>query len=352
MPYQVDVFKRVFRKADGRDLFLYGYNEHTLEPLEEDVSEIAKGGELRWHPFRQEWNVYAAHRQNRTFKPSQADDPLAPSVPGGAKTEIPFTDFEMAVFGNKFTSLHEEAPVPSHDGLYKSDRAAGHCEVVVFGPEHEGNLWTIGQAKRRLLVEVWIDRYRHLYDGGAQFVLPFENRGDAVGVTLHHPHGQIYSFPFVPSIQARTAATFRNGYDLSSEMARSRQVYGVAADKGVSAFCPPYARFPYEVWIAPDKRHAGPWTFSDEERDGFAKLLGETCRRYDALFGQSTPYMLSLHAAPLGEHETFHFTAQFYPLLRAPGRVKYLASVEQSTGTFTVDVMPEYAAGQLRAACQ
>jgi len=102
------------------------------------------------------------------------------------------------------------------------------------------------------------------------------------------------------------------------------------------------------VWIAPDQRHPGPWTFSEEELGGFAELLGDMCRRYDVLFKQATPYMLSLHAAPVGTEETFHFTAQFYPLLRSNARVKYLASVEQSTGAFTVDVMPETAAQALR----
>lgn len=342
------VYKRVFKKSDGRDLLLFGYEAHELEPLDEDVSEIAKGGELRWHPFRQEWNIYAAHRQNRTFKPSAADDPLAPSQPNGPKTEIPFNDFELAVFENKFTSLHEHAPALVESEFFTGGQALGRCEVIVFDPENDGNLWSIGQSKRRLLVEAWIDRYRHLYDAGAKFVLPFENRGDEVGVTLHHPHGQIYSFPFVPSVQARAAQTFRNGYDLSSELDRINPDYGICEAQGLTAFCPPYARFPYEVWIVPNKRRAGPWCFSGEERDGFATLLGDICRRYDTLFGQRMPYMLSLHAAPAGEESTFHFTAQFYPLLRAKGRVKYLASVEQSTGTFTIDVMPELAAKQLR----
>jgi len=117
----------------------------------------------------------------------------------------------------------------------------------------------------------------------------------------------------------------------------------------VSAFCPAYARFPFETWIAPKERVAGPWDFNAEQLDGFAHLLGDITRRYDAYFQRPTAYMLSLHAAPVGTEDSFHFTAQFYPLLRAPDRVKYLASVEQSTGTFTVDVMPEMAAQTLRA---
>jgi len=157
--------------------------------------------------------------------------------------------------------------------------------------------------------------------------MPFENRGDEVGVTQHHPHGQIYAFPFVPKVQQDAVKAFAEGYNLSQDINRYKADYAVTEAGGLCAFCPPYARFPFETWIAPYKRHDGPWTFSEEK----------------------TPYMLSLHAAPKSAQGKFHFTAQFYPLLRSPERVKYLASVEQATGAFTVDVMPEMAAKTLRA---
>lgn len=342
------VHVRHFRKEDGRSLFLYGYAPHTEAPQPQTADEVAKGGELRFHPLRQQWNVYAPHRQNRTFKPSSADDPLAPTKPGGPETEIPFTDFELAIFENKFTSLHREAPVPPSIEWLELSRAAGHCDVIVYGPEAEGNLHSIGQDKRRLLLEAWIDRYKALFAAGHKFVLPFENRGDEVGVTLHHPHGQIYAFPFIPDVQQKAANAFESGYDLAADIARWQEDYVVAEQGGISAFCPPYARFPFEVWIAPQKRHAGPWNFSEEEKDGYAALLGEVTRRYDALFERPTAYMMTLHAAPVGYEDSFHFTTKFYPLLRAKNRVKYLASVEQSTGVFTVDVMPEFAAKKFR----
>lgn len=343
-----DIHFRSFQKRDGRDLFLYGYEPHTETPLPQDDFEVAKGGELRWHPLRREQNIYAAHRQNRTFKPSVADDPLAASVPGMPPTEVPFTDFELAVFENKFTSLHAEAPEPSPIAGDNANRAIGRCDVVIYGPEATGNLHSIGQAKRRLLIEAWIDRYHALFAQGCKYVLPFENRGDAVGVTLAHPHGQIYAFPFIPRVQRDALSSFDEGYDLAAYIKNKKPDFGVTSAGGIEAFCPSYARFPYEVWLAPQTRKAGPWDFTEEEKDGFAHLLGDMTRRYDAFFEGPTAYMLSLHAAPLGRSENWHFTAQFYPLLRSPGRVKYLASVEQSTGTFTVDVMPETAAKILR----
>jgi UDPglucose--hexose-1-phosphate uridylyltransferase len=344
---QPAIYRRRHRKRDGRDLWLYGYAPHSETPQPEDDFEVAKGGELRFHPLRQDWNLYAPHRQNRTFKPSAADDPLAPTQPGGVATEIPFMDFELAIFENKFTSLHRDAPRPHTVPGVDSQIAKGHCDVVVYTPEREGNLHTVGQDRRHLLLAAWNDRYEALFDRGAEFVLPFESRGDAVGVTLHHPHGQIYAFPHVPEVQRKAAQAFAEGYDLSSVM-RGWGDYEVCHAGGLKAVCPPYARFPFEVWIIPERPVRGPWDFDATEADGFAHLLGDLTRRYDAYFEGPTAYMLGLHAAPASATD-WQFTAQFYPLLRAPGRVKYLASVEQHTGAFTVDVMPDFAAKTLRA---
>jgi UDPglucose--hexose-1-phosphate uridylyltransferase len=342
------IHRRSFRKADGRMLYLYGFSPHDEAPMDEDCDAIAKGGELRFHPLRQEWNVYAAHRQNRTFKPAASDDPLAPQRQGGPPTEIPFADFEVAVFENKFAAFHPDADTPDAIAGVAAKGAKGACEVIVYTPEKTGNLTSIGQSRRELLIAAWIDRYRDLFAKGCQAVLPFENRGDAVGVTLHHPHGQIYGFADIPVVQQRAIEAFAEGYDLASDIKLSGDDLGIASVGAVAAFAPRYARFPYEVWIAPHQPRQGPWDMTAEERGGFAELLGDITRRYDALFGEDTPYMLGLHAAPAGGAAGYHFTAQFYPLLRAPGRIKYFASVEQHSGVFTVDVMPEVTAAALR----
>ena len=343
------IYRRSFTKRDGRNLYLYGYQPHELEPLSEEDFMPSKGGELRYHPLRREWNVYAPHRQNRTFKPSAADDPLAPSRSGGPPTEIPFEDFELAVFENKFTNFHERAEAPAQVDGCDTATAKGHCDVIVYGPESHGNLNRIGQDKRRLLIAAWNDRYDTLYSAGHKFVLPFENRGDEVGVTLHHPHGQIYAFPFIPNTQKAALNSFQDGYDLAAAIRGFKDKYEILSAGGLSAFCPPFARFPFEVWIAPETFAPCPRHFDETQSDGFAYLLGEITRRYDAYFERETAYMLSLQAAPLGHEDVFHFTAQFYPLLRSKTKAKFLASVEQSTGVFTVDVMPAQAAKTLRA---
>lgn len=342
------VYCRDHAKSDGRPLYLYGYAPHRGEGVAGEGLDMNAGAELRRHPLRGTWSIYAANRNNRTFKPSAAADPLAPSKPGQPLTEIPFEDFELCVFGNRFPSLHATSPEPGPSAL-ETARATGACEVIVYAPESTGSLATLGQARRRLLLEAWIDRYQAHFADGAAFVLPFENRGDAVGVTLHHPHGQIYAFPIVPEPQAHALAAFEAGYDLAGQLTDWRAAdLAISEAGGLMAYAPPFARFPYEVWISGLEPVSGPWAFDETQADGFAHLLGDISARYDAFFGTDTPYMMTLHAAPYGRDGLFQFSAQFYPLLRAPGRVKYLASVEQSTGIFTVDVMPETTAKTLR----
>lgn len=351
------VYMREHRKDDGRMLRLYGRTPHDLAPIAQGPDAIEHdrgaqggvlGGELRYHPLRREWNVYAAHRQNRTFKPSLADDPLAPSIAGAAATEIPFTDFGLAIFENKFAAFHPSANRAAVLSGIAAEPAKGACDVVVYSPEAHGSLHTIGQDRRQVLIVALIERYETLFAQGCQYVLPFENRGDEVGVTLHHPHGQIYGFERTPVIQQRAVDAFASGYNLGAEITECLPDYGLGEDGGIAAFVPRFARFPYEVWLAPRTRREGPWDCSDEELDALAHWLGEITRRYDALFQQPAATMMAFHGAPRGGARGYHFTVQFYPLLRAPGRVKYLASVEQHTGTFTVDVMPETAVAALR----
>ncbi|MDJ0643927.1 MAG: galactose-1-phosphate uridylyltransferase [Erythrobacter sp.] len=341
-------YRRDHRKADGRMLYLYGREPHGMPLLPESKDDIAQGGEIRHHPLRKEWNVYAAHRQNRTFKPSSADDPLAPTRANGPETEIPFEDFELAIFENKFAAFHPSAGNAAALPGIDAEPARGACDVVVYASDATGSLHTIGNDRRQVLLAALIDRYEALFDAGCSYVLPFENRGDEVGVTLHHPHGQIYGFERVPEIQQRAINAFAGGYDLALEMTIALPEYGLGEQGGVAAFVPRYARFPYEVWLAPRIRRDGPWDCTEEELDGLAFWLGEITRRYDALFEQPAATMMAFHAAPREGSPGYHFTVQFYPLLRAPGRQKFLASVEQHTGTFTVDVMPESAASALR----
>ena len=345
------IFKRKFIKPDARHVLLYGYQAPDSDPVGPGLQADLASSELRWHPLRQEWSIYAAGRQNRTYKPVRADDPLAPTLPGGPETEIPFSAFEIAVFENRFPSLvrSDGWPGPATEAT-PTRQATGNCEVVVYTDAPDGSLATLSLSRRELLVRTWIDRYEDLFDAGCETVIPFENRGDEVGVTLHHPHGQIYGFDFTPPVQAAAAAAFADGFDLAGQLPGWKDDFEICRSGPVVAFAPPFARYPYETWIAPLHSRRGPWEFNDEEVTGLADLLGDVTRRLDKLFGRACPYMLSLHAAPKSAGSAFHFTVQVYPILRAPERLKYFASIEHAAGVFTVDVLPERAAAELRTA--
>ncbi len=344
------VHRRVHGKPDGRALYLYGWAAHESPMTEELEPGPVSRPHLRWHPLRAEWVAYASHRQERTFKPPAEFCPLCPAPPGGFPGEIPFADFEVAVFENRFPAFHSAAPAPPGGLPLPGGVARGRCEVVVYSAAHAGDLASLPAERRELLVRVWADRYRDLLGREEiAFVMPFENRGEAVGVTLHHPHGQIYAFPFVPPQVAPMAAAFRNGPVLADMRARIGDDYDIAGDEHAVAFVPPCARFPSEVWLMPRARHPGPWTFSDAEFASFGAALGETAARLDALYGRPMPYVCVLYAAPKGEERHFHFHVQFLPFLRTADRMKHLAGCELGAGTFLVDGLPERMAERLRA---
>lgn len=342
------MYKRVYRKKDGRMLYLYGLKENTLEPLQEGENLGQPQSHARWHPLRGEWVVYAASRQGRTFLPPKEFDPLAPTQPGGFPSEIPFSDFEIAVFQNRWPSLSPNAGQPP-EGLPVPVRDAhGECEVVVFTPEYTGSLGTLSDERRELLVQVWADRYRELLARpDIQFVMPFENRGEAIGVTLHHPHGQIYAYPWVPPLLQKEAAAFREKPVLV-ELLPSLGPYTVLEDEHTIACIPPYARYPYETWVFPKRFQPGLWTFSEAQMKSFAAVLGGVVRKLDRLFERPMPYIMALHAAPNGEEAHFHFHAEFYPALRTADKLKYLAGTEIAAGTFAMDALPEETAKVLR----
>ncbi|HET8728514.1 MAG TPA: galactose-1-phosphate uridylyltransferase [Alphaproteobacteria bacterium] len=341
--------RRVHVKPDGRRLHLYGWQPHDLPPTAEIEPVPLPAPHRRWHPFRREWVTYAAHRQARTFLPPAEYCPLCPTTEGGFASEIPFADFEVAVFENRFPAFHPQAPEPPGGLPVSVAGATGACEVMVYSSAHHGSLATLGQDRRELIVQVWIERYRELMARpDVAVVLPFENRGEAVGVTLHHPHGQIYAFPYVPPVQEAAARTFREGPVLVELLERMGETYLVASNATMAALVPPFARYPYEVWTAPYRPQPGPWTFTAAEHEDYVAILAEVVARYDGLFGKPFPYILSLHAAPKGEEATFHFHTQFYPPLRTAEKLKHLAGVEQAAGAFLMDALPEDTAAQLR----
>lgn len=315
--------------------------------------------ELRWNPLLSEWVITATARQDRTYQPAAAQCPLCPTRDANAPTEIPRADFDIAVFDNRFPALRREPPSPEVEAsdLYRVAPAQGVCEVVVYTPQHAGSLTDQPIAQIYKLILVWTDRYETL---GAlpfiRYVFIFENKGDVVGTTIHHPHGQIYAFPYIPPVVARELDAGREHRartgrcllcDIVSEEARDgRRI--VVQDDAFVAYVPFFARFPYEVHIAARAHHASLLSFADADRWSLARTLKQALTQYDALFAMSLPYMMVLHQAPVGGDADAHFHIEFYPLNRSQEKLKYRAGCESGAGTFVTDALPEQWAEQLR----
>ncbi|NLG68741.1 MAG: galactose-1-phosphate uridylyltransferase, partial [Firmicutes bacterium] len=330
--------------------------------------------ELRWHPLLGQWVVVAAHRQERTYKPPAEFCPLCPTRDPDHPTEIPDEDWDIAVFENRFPSFVEAAPPPQVSGTALSPvaPARGVCEVVVYSPDHDRTLAEQSVEHIRKLVEVWAHRYEELGRRPfVRYVMIFENRGEAVGVTLHHPHGQIYAFPFIPPIPERELQHAREHYEkpgrcllcavLAAERAAASAPGGdrrpgriVVENHDFVVFVPFFARFPYEAMLLP-RRHVGSLLeLGDAERWQLAEALKGILARYDALFGLRMPYMMVMHQAPtdrpVGGYPECHFHIEFLPIQRAPSKLKYLAGSESGAGTFITDATPEEMARPLRRA--
>jgi UDPglucose--hexose-1-phosphate uridylyltransferase len=324
--------------------------------------------ERRYDPTHDEWVTFATHRQDRTYKPSTADCPLCPTHPGGPATEVPREHYEIAVFDNRFPSLSPTPPAPdlAGDDLVPVEPAYGHCEVVVFTDDHEATLASVGERRVRLLVDAWAHRFRALAaDPKIGYVLPFENKGEAVGVTLHHPHGQIYAYPEVPPRPAREQRAARRHRERTGRCVfcdvvehESKDPSGRLVVEGTHflAGVPPWARFPYEVDIWA-RDHVGTLPELDAEaRDDLARVLSRVLAGYDEYFGFRTSYLLGVHSAPVNvpddERGLGHLHLEICPPHRGGGKLKYLAGSETFGGAFLTDVAPEVAGPRLRDAVE
>lgn len=352
----MDFYKQTITRDDGRTLYMYDHVPCTIPDHLQNVKfnealAISGHSHRRWHPLRNEWVTYSAARQNRTFKPAANACPLCPSIDSESGTDIPLENFNIVVFDNKFPAFRVDTiDAPIVTGIDTAP-AQGKCEVVVYTSQHEGNVGELSPEKLSLLVNVWADRYQDLRGKhNIKFVMPFENRGEEAGVTLHHPHGQIYAFDYCPPIIENAVKSFRQKNHIAAIIDQPDSPYIVMRDEFMTAFVPPFARYPYELWVAPNRFSPGLWDFSDDEKQSYATMIAKIVRLYDKFFERTAPYLYVMHAAPMGEDAYFHFSGQFYPLLRSPTKLKYLAGCEQGAGSFLSDVLPEDAAQTLRKA--
>lgn len=317
--------------------------------------------ELRYNPLLGEWTATATVRQDRTFLPPDDYCPLCPTEPGGFPTEIPAPTYDIVTFENKFPSLRRDPPEPAIEGddFYPVRPSKGVCEVVVFTPEHDSTLADQPVEQILKLILVWTDRTRVL--GSLEFVdyvFVFENKGKEVGVTLSHPHGQIYAYPFIPpyiskELRASAAHLDEKGSCLICDIAAresSERIRVIAESETFTAVIPFFARYPYEVHIYP-RRHLGLFTdLTAKETRGLAGILKQVLVGFDGLFERSFPYIMCVHQAPTdgGDHGHYHFHIEFFPPMRSATKLKYLAGSEAGAGMFINDTLPEEKAAELR----
>jgi UDPglucose--hexose-1-phosphate uridylyltransferase len=357
------ITKRVTRLSDGRELIYFDDADTRLSPsraadARPPAARPARPA-LRQDPLTGEWISIAAARQNRTFLPPVELDPLAPSTPGNL-TEIP-DNYDVAVFENKSPSFGPGLPEPGEAadldtiGLGRSLPGYGRCEVVCFGPQHTGSWADFTASRARTVVEAWADRTAALSRmPGVRQVFVFENRGPEIGVTLHHPHGQIYGYPYItPRTKSLQGSIASYGPGLMGDIldfeAKSERV--LIAGEHFTVFVPFAARWPVEVHMLPHRHVPDLAATTAGERDEIAVLYRRVLRGLDRLYSTPTPYIAAWHQAPVAEgRDEIRLMLEVTSPRRAADKLKFRAGSETAMGAFIGDVEPEAAAARLREA--
>ncbi|MGW0766544.1 galactose-1-phosphate uridylyltransferase [Streptomyces sp. NPDC002676] len=342
------------RLADGRELIYYDLRDDAARdavdrrPLERTHTT----SEVRHDVLLGDAVAVASHRQGRTYHPPADECPLCPSR-GGRLSEIPGSSYDVVVFENRFPSLAGDS---------------GRCEVVCFTSDHDASFADLTEEQARLVLEAWTDRTSELsHLPSVEQVFCFENRGAEIGVTLGHPHGQIYGYPFTTprtalmlrSLAAHKEATGgENLFDavLERELAGERVVL---EGEHWAAFVPYAAHWPYEVHLYPKRRVPDLLGLDEAARTEFPQVYLELLRRFDRIFGTGeppTPYIAAWHQAPFGDLEEFDGVSrddfalhlELFTIRRTSGKLKFLAGSESGMNVFINDVPPERAAERLR----
>jgi UDPglucose--hexose-1-phosphate uridylyltransferase len=359
--------RSITRLADGRELIYFDERDDAVhnEIDRRELPPPPAASQLRYDPLTDEWVSIAAHRQERTFLPPSDECPLCPSTPDRS-TEIPAYDYDVAVFENRFPSFSErigsapdEAPTP----LSPTRPGLGRCEVVCFTSDHNASFASLSPQRVRTVLDALADRTAELSAlPYVEQVFCFENRGVEIGVTLNHPHGQIYAYPFVtPRTRSMLAAADRHakrtgGGDLLSDVLAAERAAGlrvVAENEHWTAYVPAAARWPFEVHLAPHRKVPDIPALDDAERAAFGPIYLDVLRRFDGLFDVPMPYISAWHQAPVRDgRELAYLHLQLFSIRRAAGKLKYLAGSESGMGVFINDIRPEQAAQLLRSAAQ
>lgn len=314
--------------------------------------------ELRWHPLIGDWVMIASHRQARPQMPKD----WCPFCPGSGK--VP-EDYDVYKYDNDFPALSQQPPVPDDvaNDFFKVSPAYGKCEVILYSPGHTTTLPELSDGHMRKLVELWCERFNALKeDKKIKYIFIFENRGDVVGVTMPHPHGQIYGYSFIPKkleLELRNARQYHedhSGACLFGDLLENEKKFGkriIFANEHFTVFLPFFTEYPYGVYIFPNRHVQYITEFSDAERMALGTTIRDTVGMLDNLFGYRFPYMMCMHNAPVNAGDTsdyYHFHIEFFPPMRAADKQKFNASSETGAWAHCNPTAPEEKAQELREA--
>ena len=359
--------KHAAKLSDGRDLFYFDDAGSALpttrKPDQREPAERPEVAQMRLDSLTSEWVSVAAHRHARAFLPPANQCPLCPSTDENL-SELP-DRFDVAVFENKSPSFGPEL-LPAVDldfasveglELGATRKSVGRCEVVVFSPEHLGSLGALPVERVKTVIDALADRTEHLQSlAGVMQVFPFENRGQEIGVTLHHPHGQIYAYPFVtPRTQKLLSSIERFGADLFAETLEfeSASERVLIKSDSFTAYVPFAGRWPIEIHLLPHRhvQHLGQLT--EDEKAELASVYRRLLRSLDEIYDSPTPYIAAWHQAPLLQAgKNVRLQLQITSPRRAADKLKYLAGSESAMGAFIADFAPEKTAAQIREALE
>jgi len=339
---------------DGRQIFYYDRESIARTAIDSRPFESRPlPGDMREDILTGEWVAMAAHRQARAFLPPKEFCPLCPTK-SDFGTEVADSTFEVVVFENRSPSFS----APSDQLPPETIQALGRCEVVVFSDQHEGSFGNLDLAQMRTVLSAWIDRTREISQlPYVEQVFVFENRGEEVGVTLNHPHGQIYSYPFITPRTTKMLQAAQAHFDktktplLTSVIAREikDEVRVIAQNEHWIAYVPFAARYPFEIHVAPKVFVPDLAELTDAVADAFPEVAKEVLLRLDGVFGIPMAYIAAWHQAPVRTgRDVLGLHWQITSIRRAPGKLKYLAGSEAAMGAFIMDLEPEQSAAQLR----
>jgi UDPglucose--hexose-1-phosphate uridylyltransferase len=362
-----DIVIRPTRLADGRELIYFDDAGSALPPERSadprHLDPRPPTATMRLDLLTGDWVSIASARQNRAFLPPAEFDPLAPQSDTNP-SEVP-SQYDVAVFENRSPSFGpalgdaENAPEGledlAHLAVGRTRTSVGRTEVVCFDPRTAGSLADLSPTRVRTVVEAWAHRTAALSElPGVEQVFPFENRGEAIGVTLHHPHGQIYAYPYVtPRTQRLLDTVDRYDGDLFADLLEfergSERV--VLESDSFTAFVPFAARWPVELHLLPHRHVADFTELTDAEKDELARVYLRLLRAVDALYDTPTPYISAWHQAPVHTHrDRVRLNLQITSPRRGPDRLKFLAGSEAAMGAWIGDLVPEQTAERLRVA--